>query len=278
MELDKAKIRAPSPAIAKMADARSGVFTEGYRGEYYNINIDKLIPFSKQPRKHFDQVALEELAVTIKRHGIRQPLTVIADSVQVGQYEVVSGERRLRAAKIAGLIKVPCIIIHDHKAALEISLIENIQREDLHPVDLAFAYKKLLEENICFSHEEIAKKVGKSRSVVTETILLSELPENIRERLLVENINNRNIFRALFKKSKELDMFVALDEYKKSHNKELHFRQERKISSTNRRKVLLKVIYDNGQIYIDTKSISLLSEEKKRALLQELIEILKVVS
>jgi len=126
---------------------RSSIYTENFKGEFYNISVDKLIPFKNQARKIFDEKSMLNLAKTIKEHGIRQPLTVIPSDIREGCYEVISGERRLRAAKSIGMEKVPCIIIHDMLKAEEIALIENIQREDLHPVELLKAFSNLLHNN-----------------------------------------------------------------------------------------------------------------------------------
>ena len=220
MKVDKAKIRYPSPEdMQKKNINRPSVFTEGHRGEYYNIDINKLVPFYKQSRKYFNQEALQQMAETIKNHGIRQPLTVIADKVHSNQYEVVSGERRLRAAKLAKLEKVPCIIIHDYKNAAEIAIIENIQREDLHPLELAKAYERLLEENICASYADIAKKVGSSKSVVTETIGLLRFPQEIKATLLSKNISNRDFFRELYKIKDTTKMLELVERYYQDSHK-----------------------------------------------------------
>jgi ParB family chromosome partitioning protein len=134
-----------------------------------------------QPRKRFADFQIEELVSSIKEYGIIQPLIVTFSN---GRYELIAGERRLRAAKAAGLAKVPVIIRDaDKLAKLEVALVENIQRENLNPIDLAEAYKKLMSE-FNFSQEEIAKKVGKSRSGVANCLRLLTLPEEIKLALI----------------------------------------------------------------------------------------------
>jgi ParB family chromosome partitioning protein len=268
MKFDKAKIRHPVDSMQDVKSAnRPSVFTEGHRGEYYNVDINKLIPFDKQSRKYFDQDALIEMAETIKAHGIRQPLTIIADKTKPALYQVVSGERRLRSAQIAGLSKVPCIIIHDYKSASEIAIIENIQREDLHPLELAKAYAQLLEENICTSYADIAKKIGTSKSVVTEILGLLKLPQTVQEVLLSKNVSNRDFYRELFKMQDATQMIESVEKYYQPSTS-----SSSKVMTTSKpkRKILLKVVLDGDQIHIDTNRVSAISKVRKQKLLQEL--------
>lgn len=138
-----------------------------------------------QPRKKFTDAKLNELAESIKDHGIIQPLVVVKKD---NGYELIAGERRLRAAKIAGLSKVPVVVrVADNKEKLELALIENIQRENLNPIDLARSYKQLLEE-FHLTQEETAKQLGKSRSSVANTLRLLNLPSEIQDGLMTEKI------------------------------------------------------------------------------------------
>ncbi|MGN0796697.1 MAG: ParB/RepB/Spo0J family partition protein [Christensenellales bacterium] len=160
-------------------EALLAINTESAYDEQGNLNsgveevdIDKIITNSAQPRKSFDQKALEELALSIKSHGVIQPILVTA----VGnKYQIVAGERRYRASKIAGLSKIPVIIknltIQQRK---EIALIENIQRKDLNPIEEAYAYKALIEE-YGVTQEELAEKLGKSRPAITNALRLLTL-------------------------------------------------------------------------------------------------------
>ena len=144
--------------------------------------IDSILPNPKQPRSLFNEEELNELAASIKEHGIIQPL--IVNEKSNGQYTLIAGERRLRAAQIAGLTTVPVICRDaDDKQLLELALIENIQREDLSPLEAAEAYKNL-EENFDMTHEEISKRVGKNRVSVTNTMRLLKLPGEVQKSLL----------------------------------------------------------------------------------------------
>jgi len=132
-----------------------------------------------QPRKHFAEKPLEELSASIKEHGILQPLVVIEK--EEGGYELVAGERRLRASKMAGLSTVPVIVRNFNELErLELALIENIQRADLNPIEEAVAYQKLNDE-FGLTHEQIAKRLGKSRPVVSNALRLLHLPEEIQQ-------------------------------------------------------------------------------------------------
>lgn len=165
-------------------------------GIYY-IEIDKIKPNPYQPRRNFDKESISELAASIKRYGILQPLLVskIESSSPRGlavEYQLIAGERRLRGAKVAGLKEVPVIIkdyIDKEKEKLEVALVENLQREDLNPIEEAEAYKKLQDE-FGLSHVEIAKKVGKNRATVTNAIRLNNLPEYIKASVKEGKVTN----------------------------------------------------------------------------------------
>ena len=137
----KVRYRDISPELEKLAtpvssqNSRVSIGFEDEVGEFYYFSVDDLIPYKNQARSIFDEDEINKLSDTIKQHGVRQPLSIIKSKIVLDKYEVVSGERRLRAAKLAALKKVPCIIIKDEKDADEISLIENIQRQDLHPLE-----------------------------------------------------------------------------------------------------------------------------------------------
>lgn len=159
------------------------------------IEISSIKPNPQQPRKDFNADQLKELAESIKQYGILQPLLVVRQEKEVPtgaivEYELISGERRWRAAKIAGLIQVPVIIRKEppEKVKLELALIENIQRENLNPIEEAKAFKQLAEE-FNLKHHEIALKIGKSRVYVTNAIRLLNLPEEMMNALTENKIN-----------------------------------------------------------------------------------------
>lgn len=149
------------------------------------VPVNEIRMNKNQPRKHFDEKKLEELADSIKQHGILQP--VILRKKQTG-YELVAGERRWRAAQKAGVEKVPAIIKElSDMDVMEIALIENLQREDLNPLEEAEAYKKLIEE-FGMTQEELSKRVGKSRSQIANTVRLLNLDEEIKKLITEEKL------------------------------------------------------------------------------------------
>ncbi len=132
----------------------------------------------KQPRRDFDETALNELAASIKLHDIIQPLTV--SRLQNGKYQLIAGERRFRASKIAGLKDVPAYIRQaNDQQLLELALLENLQREDLNAVEIALSYKRMMEE-LDYTQEQVAERMGKERSTVTNYIRLLKLPPDIQ--------------------------------------------------------------------------------------------------
>ena len=143
------------------------------------IEISKIVPNPNQPRKHFDENALQELANSISVHGVIQPLVV--NKIDDDQYMIIAGERRWRASKIAGLSKVPVVIKnYTDKQIKEISIIENLQREDLNPIEAARAIKQLMEE-YNLTQEVVSERIGKSRSNIANTLrLLSLYPDVIK--------------------------------------------------------------------------------------------------
>ena len=143
------------------------------------VSIEFLKPNPYQPRREFDEGALESLAASVRDHGILQPLIVRPDPTEAGHFQIVAGERRWRAAQRAQLHEVP-VIVQDmsDEAALEVALIENVQRQDLNPLEEAEGYRRLMDE---FAHtqEELASAVGKSRSHVANTLRLLQLPDSV---------------------------------------------------------------------------------------------------
>ncbi len=142
------------------------------------IDLGKIRPNPYQPRENFDREKLEELAHSIREHGVLQAI-VVCPAGDEGDYYLVAGERRCRAAKIAGLKSIPAIVrSYDNKAMLEIALIENLQREDLNPVEEAAAYRQLMKD-YNYTQEGLARRLGKSRPAIANTVRLLGLPGNI---------------------------------------------------------------------------------------------------
>lgn len=149
------------------------------------LPIDKIEPNPDQPRNQFDEDTLQELSDSIKQYGMLQPILVTPKD---DFYEIIAGERRWRAAKQAGLKKIPVIIKnYTEQEIVEISLIENIQREDLNPIEEAFAYKRLLEE-FNLKQDEVAERVSKSRTAVTNSIRLLKLNEKVQQMVIDDMI------------------------------------------------------------------------------------------
>ena len=165
---------------------------EGNEGKLM-ISLNKIKSNIDQPRKSFDNEKIAELAESIKNHGIIQPLILKENG---GGYIIVAGERRWRAAKMVGLKEVPAIVIDlTEKQVLEISLIENIQRQDLNPIEEALAYKKLLSD-FNLTQEELSKRIGKSRTAITNTIRLINLDSRVQQ-YVIDGIISEGHGRAL---------------------------------------------------------------------------------
>ena len=148
------------------------------------LALERISPNPRQPRTRFDETSLTELASSIRVHGIIQPLVVTADPGSVGSYWLVTGERRWRAAQLAGLTAAPVIVRESTpQQLLELALIENVQRDDLNPLEEAHAFSALMEE-FGLTQGEVAERVGKSRSAVANTVRLLKLPESAQQALL----------------------------------------------------------------------------------------------
>ncbi len=161
-------------------------------GDSY-LDINKVEPNREQPRKKFDEDSLEELSESIKQHGILEPLIVVKKD---DYFMIVAGERRWRAAKMAGLKQVPAIVRDlNEQQILEISLIENLQREDLNPIEEALAYKKLIDE-LHMKQDEVAERVSKSRAAVTNSMRLLKLDQRVQE-MLIEDLISQGHARAI---------------------------------------------------------------------------------
>lgn len=159
----------PAPVAAPPVDPESKI---------WKVAIDKLSPGEYQPRRHFEKEPLQELAQSIKENGILQP--IVARRRKDGKLEIVAGERRWRAAQLAGQHEVPVILKnYDDKQALELAIVENIQREDLNPIEEAEGYSRLISE-FKLSQQQVAEKVGRDRATVANAVRLLSLPEEIK--------------------------------------------------------------------------------------------------
>jgi ParB family chromosome partitioning protein len=168
-----------------------------YNDSIFWIDVDKIKPNPYQPRKEFDQTALQALSDSIRQYGVLQALVVTRNEVQkedggiATEYELIAGERRLRASKLAGIREVPCLIKtgeDNNLMKLELAIIENVQREDLNPVDRARSFQRLVEE-FGFKHITIGEKIGKSREYVSNSLRLLSLPSDILDALSAGKIS-----------------------------------------------------------------------------------------
>lgn len=182
---------------------------ENKKGAAEMIRISDIDPRRDQPRKSFDREALEVLADSIATHGVLQPIIVRENADLEGVYEIIAGERRWRAAKMAGLSEIPAVIFTgDELKAAQVALIENIQREDLNPVEEAMGYGALIER-FGLTQDQVAKQVGKSRSTVTNMLRLLDLPAEVLEMLRVGDLSTGHARALLALESEESMIEVA---------------------------------------------------------------------
>ncbi|SKA59267.1 ParB/RepB/Spo0J family partition protein [Succinivibrio dextrinosolvens DSM 3072] len=206
IEVAEEKAQESSPAESAEAVSNNSVV---------NISIDKLKASIYQPRKIFDEDSLNELADSIKEHGLLEPL-IVKKSEDI--YEIICGERRFRACQLASLTEIPCLVRDDLDSnGYALALIENIQREDLNPLEMAEAFKQMLEE--CqISQEELAKTLGKSRSTVTNIIRLNNLQEDVKKMVVANQIDLGHAKVLLSIEDLDLQLKAALYVIKKSLN------------------------------------------------------------
>ena len=232
------------------------------------VAIEKIKANPLQPRSDFDHESLEDLTNSIKEHGILQPLILTA--VDSG-YQIIAGERRFRAAQVLGLKTIPAIVRDvKEQQKLELALVENIQRKDLNPIEEAFAFQRLIDE-FSLTQEEVAKRIGKSRSAITNILRLLTLPTEI-QRALINNKINYSIARVIvglppqerlkfFQKVLKQDLTVrALEGQARKVVVKRHFRKvkdpnlsalEEKLQNILGTKVTVKKSGETGQIIIE---------------------------
>ena len=220
------------------------------------LKINQVEPNREQPRKHFEEDALLELADSIKQYGVLQPLLV---RKRKDYYEIIAGERRWRAAKLAGVKEVPVIIKeYTEQQAVEIALIENIQRENLNPIEEAMAFKKLLTE-FNLKQDEVAERVSKSRTAVTNSMRLLKLGEKV-QKMIIDDMITTGHARALLAIDDEEQQYLLAT---KIFDEKLSVREtEKLIKSLKNPKKQVKVVktVENAFVYDD------LAEKMKRVL------------
>lgn len=188
--------------VSKVLDDIQNGDMEVERQEQSKIPVDEIRPNPYQPRKVFDDEALKELSSSIKQHGVFTPI-LVKKSIQ--GYDLIAGERRLRASKLAGLQDIPAIIVDfDDQEMMEIALLENIQREDLNVIEEAKAYEKLIQR-LGYTQEQLAHRVGKSREHITNLLRLLKLPEDVQEYVVSKQLSMGHV-RALLGLKTEASM------------------------------------------------------------------------
>lgn len=198
----------PQQRTRKIIRHETGLITG--EGRIWDVPITEIVPNSEQPRKEFSHQDLEDLVSSIKKHGILQPLVVTEKAD--GGYELIAGERRLRASQIAGLVTVPAIVRSvTQQEKLELALIENIQRQNLNAIEEAFAYRRLMDE-FNLTQEEVAEQVGKARSTIANLTRLLDLPEPIQKALVDKKISvgQGKALLSLNSEAEQMDVFKSM--------------------------------------------------------------------
>ena len=238
--------------------------------EVVQIPIDKIVPNPGQPRTIFKDEAIEELSNSIREYGVLQPILLRDDGKT---YSIIAGERRFRAAQLAGLEKMPAIIKSmENKEVALIALVENVQREDLNFLEEAKAYKKLMDE-FGLTQNEIAAKVSKKQSTISNKIRVLSLPDDIREKILENKLTERHA-RALLKLNDEndrrrvIERIVANSLNVKQTEKIIDEIQQKKEESLRKRN---KINYISYKIYINTlrKAFNQIKEMEKNAIFEQ---------
>ncbi len=266
----KIRHKEPTESLNKMAapvhsaGGRASIGMDKFVGEFYYISLDKLIPFKNQARAHFNEIELNQLAETIREHGVRQPLSVVKSEKNEGKYEVVSGERRLRAAKLAGLEKVPCIVLDASAQKDEIALVENIQRSDLHPIELARGLKKLIDNYGWGGQTEIEKRLGVPTSRVSEAVKLLDLSKEIQDLAIDKNFTGRENLQNLLKLDSDSERVAKI----------LGSSSSIKKTSANASFSVLRVSLSDEVFRVQKNSLKKLTGDQKLELKNQLIEII----
>lgn len=220
---------------------------ETKKGAGEMIKISSIEPRRDQPRKTFDRESLEQLAESIQKYGVLQPIIVRPNPTVNDSYEIIAGERRWRASKLCGLDEIPAVVLNgDDLKTAQVAIIENIQREDLNAVDEALAYNALME-NFALTQEQVSKQVGKSRSAIANLLRLLDLPESVLEMLKSGDISTGHA-RALLALDNEDNMVLLAQ---KIVERELSVREvESAVKRINRKETQTEI--DDVEVVNDT--------------------------
>lgn len=242
-------------------------------GSFYNVDIDLIMPDPNQPRKFFDPESLSELSQSIQQNGVLQPVLIRKD--EEGKIYLVAGERRLRAAKMAELEKIPTILTKGNP--LEIAIIENLQRDNLKPVEEAEALGRMIEE-YSYTQEQLALVIGKARTTLTETLSLNKLPEQIKEECRRADIYPRRLLIEVAKQETPEAMISLFSQVKENH---LNSGQVRAITRkyTERRTLEDIALHKTHDLikHLNKLNFSLIKKEEENNLLAELKQLKEII-
>ena len=251
-----------------------------------NISISSLIRNKYQPRKKFDEISLEELTNSIRERGIIQPIIVRPSSDHENKYEIIAGERRWQAAQFAGLHEVPIVVINvDNLKSLEFAIVENVQREDLNPIEEAQGYKRLIDE-FSYDQDKVSKFIGKSRAHISNCLRLLSLPQEIIEFIIDEKLSQGHakilvgldnavlLAKKIIKKKLSVRQTEGLVRVLKSSSKKLSKTKDPNILSLEKEltnKIGMRVFVENKRNNSGTISL----EYKESDQLERLVEVIK---
>jgi len=257
--------------VNNVSEFEKQIYTETKGEEIIELNVDEIRPNPYQPRTVFDETALNELALSIKENGVFQPIIV---KKSIKGYEVIAGERRLRASKLAGMKTIPAIIrqLSDEKMA-EIALLENLQRENLNALEEAKAYKSLLEQ-LAITQEELSKRVSKSRSHITNVLGLLRLPKSVQDMIADKQLTMGHA-RVLSKLEDEEEIIMPVREVEKA-SADKPRKQAQKREKSNEYKYVEELLCDKLDAKVKIKDRKLEISFVNNADLNRILEIINI--
>jgi ParB family chromosome partitioning protein len=243
-------------------------------GAFFYVETELIVPNPNQPRKYFDEIALQELSDSIKQTGVIQPIIIRKENEKV---ILVAGERRLRASKMAGLAKIPCILTKGNP--IEIALIENLQRENLNPIEESDALSQMIEQ-YNYTQQDLAHVIGKGRSTITETLSLKRLPSKIKDECRRADSISRRVLVEVAKQENETDMLNLFTHIKKNNLSSDDVRKiTRKKKSSQPKADILETLSKLSVRFIKqiNQGIDAVQNEDQRNLLIETLKNVKAV-
>lgn len=271
-ELVEESFTLPPQQIAKTQRKGIREGTKGLAGARI-IQISRIKPDPNQPRKTLDKSSLKELADSIKKHGLLQPITV--EYKEEGDYfQIVNGERRYRACLLANLSEIPCLIKNRNltpQMRFEQQLVENLQREDLNPIEEAEGYKTL-KEKYGYTDQQLASKIGKTRSVISETISLNRLPETIKDECRARDIAPKKVLMQVVREFSEQKMLDLWQKFKRQNftlRQIIDERKKSKLSVSKPQRTPAQILLDTANRFykqVSTIEVESIAEKEKDSL------------